>query len=338
VVCDPRKNALLQDGSKSDRIDARKLAELLRGNQLSPVYHGDHGVRTLKELARSYLTLTQDLTRVMTRIKALYRTWAIPCSGTRVYGAGQRSEWLAKISQAGVQLRAERLYQIALMWHDSDTWQNLQQIWRLPFGTLIGGCLMTAQIAGGIGIQYPRTVRLASAVLCVVYLCFSLACIPDIIAASNIYERYGGSFFLFFSLLCSAIALYAATEANAARAVVFGRLARLGLGICAISFTLGRILLPRETAHLVPKWIPPNQMFWAILTTVAFGLAAIAILMNRQARLAMRLMTLMLALFGVMVWVPHLIAHPKAHFNWSECVLTFLVTGAAWVVADLKSF
>ena len=155
---------------------------------------------------------------------------------------------------------------IALLWHDADTWQNLQHIWSLPFGTIIGGCLMTAQIAGGIGIQYPRTGRLASVVLCVVYLCFSLACIPDVIAASNIYERYGGSFFLFFSLLCGAIALYAATEANAARAVAFGRLARLGLGVCAISFTLGQILLPRETAHLVPKWIPPNQMFWAILT------------------------------------------------------------------------
>ncbi len=37
VVCDPRKNALLKDGSKSDRIDARKLVELLRGNQLHPV-------------------------------------------------------------------------------------------------------------------------------------------------------------------------------------------------------------------------------------------------------------------------------------------------------------
>ena len=34
VVCNPRKNALLKDGNKSDRIDARKLAELLRGNQL----------------------------------------------------------------------------------------------------------------------------------------------------------------------------------------------------------------------------------------------------------------------------------------------------------------
>jgi hypothetical protein len=227
---------------------------------------------------------------------------------------------------------------IALMWHDSDTWQNLQHIWRLPFGTLIGGCLMAALIAGGIGMQYPRTARLASVVLCVVYLCFSLACIPDIIAASNIYDRYGGSFFLFFSLLCGAIALYAATEANAARAVAFGRLARLGLGVCAISFTLGQALLLRATASLVPKWIPPSQMFWAILTTVAFAIAAIAILINRQARLAIRLMTLMLALFGAAVWVPRLIAHPKAHFNWSECVLTFLISGAAWVVADLKSF
>ncbi|MBZ5572108.1 MAG: transposase [Acidobacteriia bacterium] len=111
VVCDPRRNALLKDGSKSDRIDARKLAELLRGNQLKAVYHGENGVRTLKELGRSYLTLTQDLTRVMNRIKALYRSWAIPCQGTTVYAARHRAKWLAKIREPGVGLRAERLYQ-----------------------------------------------------------------------------------------------------------------------------------------------------------------------------------------------------------------------------------
>jgi transposase len=52
VVCNPRKNALLKDGNKNDRIDARKLAELLRGNQLKPVYHGENGVRMLRELSR----------------------------------------------------------------------------------------------------------------------------------------------------------------------------------------------------------------------------------------------------------------------------------------------
>ena len=49
IVCDPRRNALLLDGNQNDRVDARKLAELLQNNQLRSVYHGDHGLRTLKE-------------------------------------------------------------------------------------------------------------------------------------------------------------------------------------------------------------------------------------------------------------------------------------------------
>ena len=106
IVCDPRKAALLKEGNKSDRIDARKLAEMLRTNQLKSVYHGEHGLRTLKELGRSYLTITQDVTRSMNRIKALYRSWAIPCSGSTVYAPRHRAEWLAKIEQPGVRIRA----------------------------------------------------------------------------------------------------------------------------------------------------------------------------------------------------------------------------------------
>jgi hypothetical protein len=226
---------------------------------------------------------------------------------------------------------------IALMWHDSDTWQTLSQIWSLPLGTIIGGCLMTLQIAGGIAMPYPRSAHLASIALGVVYLLFSLACIPGILAAPAVYLHYG-SFFEQFSLLCGAIALYARTEANEAWALAFSRAARVGFGVCAISFTLSQILYFSETAELVPRWIPPNQMFWAVLTTIAFALAAIAILINRQARLALRLMTLMLALFGMLVWIPRLIAHPEAHLNWSEFSLTCLITGAAWMVADLRAF
>src|SRR5216684_2894759 len=53
VVCDPRKNASMREGNQSDKIDARRLAELLRLNHLNPVYHGEHGLRSLKELVRS---------------------------------------------------------------------------------------------------------------------------------------------------------------------------------------------------------------------------------------------------------------------------------------------
>ncbi len=111
VVCNPRKLAVLKDGNKSDKIDARKLAERLRLNDLKPVYHGETGVRMLRELARSYLTIVKDLSRVMNRLKALYRSWAIPCAGRDVYYQRHRSEWLGKIVEAGVRRRAEQLYQ-----------------------------------------------------------------------------------------------------------------------------------------------------------------------------------------------------------------------------------
>ncbi|MGB2626930.1 MAG: transposase [Candidatus Acidiferrum sp.] len=77
MVCDPRKNALLRLGNHNDREDARKLSELLFLNKIHPVYHGETEIRTLRELARSYLTITRDLTRVMNRLKAIYRGWGL---------------------------------------------------------------------------------------------------------------------------------------------------------------------------------------------------------------------------------------------------------------------
>lgn len=110
TVCDPRKTRLLRDGNKSDKIDARKLAQLLRAGLLSPVYHGEQGVRGLKELVRSYEYLVEDSTRVMNRIKALYRSRAIACAGADLYKPRQRAEWLAKLTGPGARVRAERLY------------------------------------------------------------------------------------------------------------------------------------------------------------------------------------------------------------------------------------
>jgi transposase len=111
LVCDARKNALLKQGNKSDKIDARKLADLLRAGLLSPVYHGENGLGLLRELARSYLTLTEDTTRVMNRIKAVYRGRGIACASSKIYSPRHRDEWLSKLREPGLRRRAERLYQ-----------------------------------------------------------------------------------------------------------------------------------------------------------------------------------------------------------------------------------
>jgi hypothetical protein len=65
----------------------------------------------LKELARSYLAISKDLGRVMSRLKAIYRSWGIPCAGKQVYAPRYRSQWLGKIQEAGVRRRAEFYYQ-----------------------------------------------------------------------------------------------------------------------------------------------------------------------------------------------------------------------------------
>jgi hypothetical protein len=96
LVCNPRRNSLLKEGSKNDKVDARKLADLLRTGMLRPVYHGEHGLRTLRELARTYQTLSQDLNRVMNRLKA------------QVYAPRYRDEWLGKIEHAGVRAAGEQ--------------------------------------------------------------------------------------------------------------------------------------------------------------------------------------------------------------------------------------
>ena len=88
------------------RTTGRPLPNLLRS-----VYHGEKSLRTVKELVRSYLTFGKDLTRVMNRVKAIFRSWGIPCGGKSVYNPRHLDEWLSKIAEVGVRRRAELYYE-----------------------------------------------------------------------------------------------------------------------------------------------------------------------------------------------------------------------------------
>ena len=111
IVCDPRRNKLLSEGSKADKPDARKLAELLRADLLRPVYHGHEATRTLKELMRAYETLSEDTQRTMVRIKAVYRGRGISTPGRGVYEPKQQEQWLGRLAEPGVRQRVAWLYE-----------------------------------------------------------------------------------------------------------------------------------------------------------------------------------------------------------------------------------
>jgi hypothetical protein len=213
---------------------------------------------------------------------------------------------------------------ITLAWQDYNGWHQPRYLVYAAAAALI---------AGGAAIQFGRTAKTSAAVLGVVYLGFALLCVPGIIAAPQIYNSWG-NFFEQFSLVTGAVIVYARLSSTWSGETT-NRIGRIFLGLCAASFTLEQAFYLAPTAGLVPKWLPPSQMFWAVATTVFFALAAVALLTNRLALLATRLLTMMLVIFGLLVWVPLLLSDPRSHTNWSETVETFAIAGTAWILADL---
>jgi transposase len=109
TVCDRRGQR--RQGNKGDQTDADHLSHLLRTGGLRAVYHGGGADRgALKELTRTYRNIVEDSTRVMLRLKSLFRARAIRTPGQRVYNPETRAEWLAKLPDRATRFRAELLY------------------------------------------------------------------------------------------------------------------------------------------------------------------------------------------------------------------------------------
>lgn len=200
-------------------------------------------------------------------------------------------------------------------------------------GPLFTYAAAAAQIFGGAAVLFRRTAQAGAVILCAVFLVFASLLVPPIAATPLVYDPWG-NFFEQFTLVSGAAILYARVSA----VWTPGRLRQIGrilLGISAASFAAYQAVHPDVTASLVPKWLPPSQMFWVGLTTIAFALAAVALFANRMALPATRLLTLMLVIFGLLVWVPLLLSNPHSHANWSETILTFAIAGSAWILADV---
>lgn len=111
TVCNRR--GATPHGNKGDHADADELSDLLRCGRLRAVYHGGApggaDRQALREFARTYQALVEDGTRLMNRLKALFRARGIRSPGQQLYAPMRRADWLAQLPAAAVRFRAETL-------------------------------------------------------------------------------------------------------------------------------------------------------------------------------------------------------------------------------------
>jgi uncharacterized membrane protein len=255
-------------------------------------------------------------TRRTISVRSLSRTDRSLHFGTRVYGLG-----------------AIALGLVGLLWGDfADVWQPVPA--STPHRTALAYIAAASLLTAGASMQWRRIARSGVVALGILYLIFALLWLPRVIGYPQIYATWGG-FFEQFSLVSAALVVYARLAPG--NSVWAARTARIGsvlYGICVLSFALDHFFALKETAKMVPAWIPLGQQFWAVETGIFHLLAGMAILSGIWAVLASRLLTIMLLAFGALVWAPSLFAEPHQHMVWAGNAINLALAGAAWVIAD----
>ncbi len=194
--------------------------------------------------------------------------------------------------------------------------------------------ITAAEVIGGLLLQWQRTIKYGAIATGTVFFIFTLYLIPPIFKMPLAYFTWG-NFFEEFSIVLGSVFIFAASIANdLEKQKKILRFAYVCYGICVISYSLYQLFYLPYTAGLVPKWIPPGQMFWAVITTVAFALAAVAIISGRSAQLASGLLTAMFIGFGLLVWSTRCIIHPHQLINWTSNATNLAVAASAWIVTD----
>jgi uncharacterized membrane protein len=191
-------------------------------------------------------------------------------------------------------------------------------------------------LVAGAALEWRRTTAWAAAAITIYYGLFVVILMNGRLLLTG-YSSYGiyEEIALQLAIPLAGVILFAATSESidamlAARLI---RVAELVFGVCALVWGGAHFAYMNMTAPLVPKWLPPSQVFWGYVTGICFIAAGLALLTGVRARLAAVLLTVMIAGFLVLANGLTLLAQPN-HYNWTECALSLALVGAAWVLAD----
>ena len=222
---------------------------------------------------------------------------------------------------------------------------DFAQIWQpvprwVPGHTALAYLTALISLASGIGLLWRRSAPVASGVLFASLLVWLLVLrLPNLFYQTPLV-LVAWTFGSTAVMVAGAWVLYSwfADERDRSR---FGfvtdarglRVARALYGVSLIPFGLAHFMYLDATTVLIPNWLPWH-VAWAYLTGVAFIAAGLAVSVGVLGRLAATLSTLQMGLFGLIVWVPRLLAGTASDFQHGEFITGCALMAGAWVVAD----
>ena len=237
--------------------------------------------------------------------------------GWRVYGVG--------VMVLGV---------VGLAWGDFLLGQPVPK--HFPDRTALAYAAAVCLLIAGAAVEWRRTAAGAAAALAAYFALVVVVLMNGRVVLAH-YAEYGtySGIAEQVAIAAGALIVYAArARLDASLAARLVRGGQIAFGVCALLFGGAHFVYMNLTAPLVPKWLPPTQIFWGDVTGLGFLAAGVALLTGVQARLAAILLTAMLASFALLVHWPMLLTDPASRMNWTEAATNFVILGAAWVVAD----
>ena len=207
--------------------------------------------------------------------------------------------------------------------------------WR-PAVTYASGIIL---VGGGAGLLFTRTARLSLYILLPYLVIWLLLRVPTLAAAPLIEVNWQNAGELAV-LVAGAWVLFATLPESSERPKLpFAtgenglRIARILFALSLVAFGLSHFVYLRQTAGLVPTWLP-FRTGWAYLTGAGHSPPASASCSPFYPRLAATMEAAMLAVFTFVVWVPAILATPTSLDQWTEFLISWAITAGAWVVAE----
>lgn len=195
-------------------------------------------------------------------------------------------------------------------------------------------------LATGIGLLWQRTAALAARVIFASLLLWLLVMrLPNLFIQTP-FVQPAWAFGATGAMVAAAWVLYVWFAGDSDRqrlGPIAGdtgvRVARALYGVSLVPFGLAHFMYVDATTVLIPQWLPWHAA-WAYFTGAVFITAGLAVTFSVFARLAAALSTLQIGLFGLVVWIPRVLAGTVNDFQWGEFVVTCALTAGALVITE----